>query len=98
MPKKNEGVALEIFSRATPEKNSRARELERRGGWIEFPKSGTKNPRRYATERKWIREGGEWKKKTIGRAYDFEPMTEDEYYAYKEKQERAKRAKQNRVG
>lgn len=59
---------------------------ERTGSWLEFPKKGTKNPKRYAQRRSWINVGGVWKKSKPVRVKDIPPMTEAEYQNYKRHQ------------
>jgi hypothetical protein len=51
--------------------------------WIEFPRKGTKNPKRYAVRRAWVKEEGVFKKITLGRVKDIPPLTEEEYWRYK---------------
>jgi len=53
--------------------------VERRG-WIEYSKRGTKNPKRYAYRRRWIRaEGGSWVKSKVKRLRSIPPLTEEDY-------------------
>jgi hypothetical protein len=79
-------------------------EIEERRGWIEFPKKGTKNPRRYAQRRRWIRQDGEWVKSKPRRIKSIPPMDEVTYVKYKSgqedraRQERRQRRERNRGG
>jgi hypothetical protein len=74
-------------------KDGRIRQnYDERRGWIEFPKKGTKNPRRYAYKRRWLPDGrGGWKKSKPVRYNLYPPLTEADYVKIKEQLEQAKR-------
>jgi hypothetical protein len=72
--------------RDLPDKKERRRESlpdkiqSERRGWIEYAKRGTKNPKRYAYRRRWVRaEGGQWVKSKAKRLKSIPPLTEDDY-------------------
>ena len=49
-------------------------------GWIEYARRGTKNPKRYAYRRRWIRDSaGNWVKSNPKRLKSIRPLTEEEY-------------------
>jgi len=55
-------------------------DVPERRGWIEYSKRGTKNPKRYAYRRRWIRaEGGTWVKSKVKRLRSIPPLTEEDY-------------------
>lgn len=68
------------------------KKVEEKRGWIEFPKKGTKNPKRYAYRRRWLKKDGRWVKSVPERLSRMKPMSEEDYVKYKQNQERAKRA------
>jgi hypothetical protein len=51
--------------------------------WIEFSKKGTRNPKRYAYLRRWVKRGEAWVKSKPVRIKTIKPMSEEEYRAYK---------------
>ena len=64
-------------------------------GWIEFKKSASGN-RRYARHRMWIWVDGDWAKSKPVRAWDYPPMTETQYKAWKKKDAARKKARKLR--
>lgn len=51
-----------------------------RRGWIEYARRGTKNPRRYAYRRRWVRKNdGTWVKSESTRLKSIPPLTEEDY-------------------
>jgi hypothetical protein len=81
-------------SRVAHQKTARppTKNVEVKKGWIEFPKKGTNNPKRYAYRRRWLKVDGRWVKSRPVRIKTWGPMSEDDYVKYKQSQERAKRA------
>lgn len=60
----------------------------RRRGWIEFR---SKNGRRYARRRAWVKRDGQWVKEYLGRVAEIPPLTEEQYNDYVNRRAAAKR-------
>ena len=70
-------------SSSTPRRGSG----QNRKGWIEYPTRKGKL-KRYPRRRVWTKENGEWKKKSMGRVYSLDPLTQEQYEQYKERRKK----------
>lgn len=89
-PPKVSGLPIKANTEETkPTKREKTRILvgkeesdeDSRNGWIEYQKKGTKNPKRYACRRRWVRKDGVWVKSKAKRLSSILPLTEEEYVA-----------------
>ena len=66
--------------RSIPLPDKERPDVTERRGWIEYSKRGTKNPKRYAYRRRWIRDAsGGWVKSKVKRLRSIPPLSEEDY-------------------